>query len=130
MSKKDVNDGLFSDSLNEQLNKTEADNQEIDPVEVIVLNQLMGASEEVRNAPKVRVIIHNQEGPSGDQPVFVSVNGMGYSIPREIPTLIPKPILEALQNAAEVKYYREQTGEQQFGPVMERYVNRFPFSIV
>ena len=129
MTKKDTNgDDLLNDSLNEQLNKEESFNEEVDPVETIVLNQLMGAAEEVRSAPKKRIMIHNQEGPDGDKPVFVSVNGMGYSIPREVPTLVPVPIIEALRNAAEIKYYREQTGDHQFGPVIERSVQRFPFS--
>ena len=100
------------------------DDDEKDP---IVLNQIMGAAEEVRNAPKVRIVMHNQD--SDDKPVFVAVNGMGYSIPREIPVVIPRPILVALENAVETKYYREERDGKPFGPILERHIRRFPFSV-
>jgi len=100
------------------------------PDEALILNQLMGAAEEIRNAKKVRVIMHNQEGSDGNQPVFVAVNGMGYSIPREVPVIIPEPVLKALEDAVETKYFREEKDGQFFGPIQERHVRRFPFSVL
>lgn len=103
---------------------------EIQSDEALVLNHMVGGtSESVRNSPKVKIIIHNQDGETGNQPVFVSLNGMGYSIPREIPVLIPLPIVEVLKHCVETKYIREQRDGQQFGPVLERQVNRFSMSI-
>jgi hypothetical protein len=98
--------------------------------ETIILNQLLGSAEEIRNAKKVRIMMHNQEGALGNQPVFVSVNGMGYSIPRDVPVVIPVPILKALEDAVETKYYREEIGGVFVGPMLERQVRRFPFSII
>ena len=101
-----------------------------DKIDAIVLNQLLGSAEEIRNAKKVRIIMHNQEGILGNQPVFVSVNGMGYSIPRDVPVVIPVPILKALEDAVETKYYREESNGVFIGPMLERQVRRFPFSII
>jgi hypothetical protein len=98
--------------------------------ETIILNQLLGSAEEIRNAKKVRIMMHNQEGALGNQPVFVSVNGMGYSIPRDVPVVIPVPILKALEDAVETKYYREESNGVFVGPMLERQVRRFPFSII
>ena len=123
MAKENVNERV--EPIEPEL-EVDFDNEE-DP---IILNQLMGAAEEVRNAPKVKIIMHNQEGQSGDQPVFVAVNGMGYSIPRDVPVILPLPIVKALEDAVEVKYYREEQDGQHFGPIKERPVRRFPFSIM
>lgn len=94
------------------------------------VNALMGAADDVRNAPKVRITIHNQEGPNGDAPVFVAVNGMGYSLPREKVISVPRPIVTALENASEVRYYRDESNNQQFGAILERAVRRIPFTII
>lgn len=109
--------------------------------EVAEVNALMGEeeippieaqsdSDMIRKAKKRRIIIHNQEGPGGDQSVFVAVNGMAYNIPRDKPVMLPMPIIEALKNASETRYVREQDSGKDFGPVTERQVQRFPFSIL
>ena len=118
------------DGLNAAMEVEGVDLEDGGPDDAVILNQLMGAAEEVRNARKVRIIMHNQEGNNGDQAVFVACNGMGYSIPRETPVIVPEPILKALEDAVETKYYREEQNGQFVGPMLERHVRRFPFSVL
>lgn len=93
------------------------------------INAMMGAAEEIQKSPRVTILVHNQEGPAGDQAIFVAVNGVGYLIPRETPVSVPRPILAALENAVETKYYREQRDGQEFGPPLERTVRRYSFEV-
>ena len=98
--------------------------------EELFLNQIMGSESSVREAPKVKIILHNQDGPDGDKAKFVAVNGVGFSIPREVPVFVPQPIVVALENATETRYYREERDGQSFGPIITKEVRRFPFSIL
>lgn len=121
--------GIDQDAINSALAAgAEKKSKKSKKVEAEILNELMGSAEEVRNAEKVSIIIRNQGGPGGQDPVFVSVNGMGYQIPREKPVSIPKPILQALENAVEIQYFREEKDGRQIGPVLERKVPRFTLS--
>lgn len=80
--------------------------------------------------PRREITIFNQDGPSGDQSVFVAVNGRGFSIPREKPTLVPEAIIRALENAVETKYYREVDEQgREFGAIKERHVRRYNFTV-
>lgn len=102
----------------------------MDDDDLHVAKQALGDIEKIRTASKRIVLIHSQEGPGGDQSVFVAVNGMGYNIPRNIPVPLPEPVIAALDNAVEIHYSREQLdGKDSFGPVIERKVRRFPYSI-
>ena len=126
MAKKDfINNteepGSGGNNLNDMLDDPEK-------TEIDIIDALMGAAEEVRNSPKTKIRIHNQEGPDGDKPVFVAVNGMAYSLPREMVLIVPVPIVEALHNAVETRYYRDDSGGRDFGPILERKVPRIPFS--
>ena len=78
---------------------------------------------------RVKIIVHNQEGAMGTQPVFVALNGLGMYIPREVEVAIPESILAVLENATETRYYREVIDDVPKGPILSREVRRFPFSI-
>lgn len=46
-----------------------------------------------------RIVIRTQDGPGGNHPVYVQVNGYTIGIPRETPQDVPRPFVEALRNA-------------------------------
>lgn len=96
---------------------------------VLFAEKLVGTVEDVKSAKHIKILLHNQDGETGDQAVFVAAQGIGYSIPREKIVSVPEPILAALEDAVETKYYREEKDGQSFGPVLERTVRRFPFSV-
>jgi hypothetical protein len=90
-----------------------------------VVNEMMSDINEVRSAEKVTILIHSGAGKLGGEPVFVAVNGIGYSIPRDKPVSVPLPILLALENAKETRHYREEVDSKSAGPVIARQVPRF-----
>ena len=96
-----------------------------EPVVMAIKSQIVQLSSEKR----VKIIVHNQEGAMGTQPVFVALNGFGLYIPREVEVAIPESILAVLENATETRYYREVIDDVPKGPILSREVRRFPFSI-
>lgn len=74
------------------------------------------------------VIIQKSNEKLGDQPVWVSVNGVGMFIERGKKSRIKNRYVEALQNAIEVIYEQDQSDLK--APLIPREVHRFPFSIV
>lgn len=76
--------------------------------------------------PKVTIIISAQEGPGGDQPVPVSVNGRAMWIERAKPSAIPYPYYEALKNAVKVVYDPDPNG----GMKPPRNVQVYPFTVL
>lgn len=61
----------------------------------------------------VRIILHNADKPhGGDRPLFVGVQGNGYTIPREVEVDVPESVVEVLRNAVELRL-NEETGEHQ-----------------
>jgi hypothetical protein len=50
---------------------------------------------------KVNVIIHEQPGDGGNDAVFVSVNGVGYQIPRGVVCAVPVEVLHVLDNSVQ-----------------------------
>lgn len=89
-----------------------------------------GADELVRNAPKRMIILHNTGDAEGSKAAFFAVNGVGYMIPREKKVQVPLPVVEAIQNAVETHYYREEDERGPFGPVRSREVARFPLTVL
>ena len=53
---------------------------------------------------KVKLQIHVQDTPAGDQPVFASVNGKAMFIPRGEVVEVPYAFYEALNNAKQYRY--------------------------
>lgn len=79
-----------------------------------------------------RKVVHifNQEGPGGDKPVFVAVNGRGFSIPRMKDVKLPVAVVSALENAVEDRYYRAQDEQgRDYGPILKTSIRRFNFSV-
>jgi len=110
---------------------------EVDAEAKQIINKAMDDSVIQKNQEKailqdddrVTIIVHNQEGAIGMQPVFVAVNGVGFSIPREKKVRVPKSIVHALENASETIYFKELDDDgRPHGPTLSREVRRFPFS--
>lgn len=69
---------------------------------------------------KVNIIIHEQEGDTGREAVFVSVNGVAYQIPRGIVCAVPVEVLHVLDNSVQKIYESLPNGETR-----ERTLRRF-----
>ena len=60
----------------------------------------------------VTIRIEKEKGKGGDAPVFVGLNGKGYTIPRGRPIKVPAPLCEVLDHALQTLYeYDDDTGE-------------------
>lgn len=70
------------------------------------------------------VTIHAAEGEDGNRPVFLSINGYAYQIPRGKPVQVPAEVVEVLSNAV-VSTYKVRGG----GEVEELQVPRYAFSV-
>lgn len=75
---------------------------------------------------KARIVIDRQDGPGGDRPVFVAVNGSSILIPRGEPVLVGIPYVEALTNATMTLFDQNpETGE-----ITARDVPVHPFRVL
>lgn len=76
----------------------------------------------------VRIMVHTKDGPGGERPVPVAVNGSLMLIPRGQEVWVPSRYVEALEHAEEYAYeeYRDGTG----GLKAPRRVKAYPFSYV
>lgn len=73
---------------------------------------------------KVRVTFFPQDGDDGDKSIFASLNGYAYNIPRDIPVVIPKELLEIFENGNATLMSTDSRGE-----VKTRIVKRFQYSV-
>lgn len=78
-----------------------------------------------RDAPKVVVMIFNQEGAVGTQKVFVGWNTKGMLIERGKPQPIPFPYYEVLKNCIETQTYQDDKGED-----VTNDVQAYPFQVL
>ena len=69
---------------------------------------------------KVNIIIHEQDGDTGREAVFASVNGVAYQIPRGIECAVPVEVLHVLDNSVQKIYEAMPNGETR-----ERTLRRF-----
>jgi len=69
---------------------------------------------------RIRVVFHNQEGPGGNEDVFVSVNGQAYLIKRECEVSLPPEVLRVVEDARQTVF---EPGES--GRCVTRQVPRF-----
>jgi hypothetical protein len=76
--------------------------------------------------PMVTIMIPQQEGADGSQPVWVSVNGRGLFIERGKPQTVKKRYVDALRNAVRTEY--SQADAQ--APIVARDVPSYPFSVI
>lgn len=83
------------------------------------------AKNDIRDKGRVRVIFHSQEGPGGNDDVFVSVNGKAYLIKREHEVDLPREVLHAVENARQTVF---EPGSE--GRVLPRRVSRFAYSVL
>jgi len=74
----------------------------------------------------VKIIIAQQDGPGGKEPVVVGVNGRVARIERGKEVLVPIEYIEALKNANKVTYDKGPNGE----PINPSFVPTHPFSIL
>lgn len=74
-----------------------------------------------------RILIQEQEGAGGRDPVPVSVNGTAMLIPRGKPVDVPARYVEALTNAVQWQYDTDEEGRMLPDP---RKVPSYPYSVV
>lgn len=74
---------------------------------------------------KITINIAKQDKVGGGDPVFVGVQGVGYTIPRGINIDVPAPVVEVLNNAIQERVYQDDDGELHSESVMT-----YPFQTV
>lgn len=78
----------------------------------------------VKKVKKFRIIVSNQEGVEQTEFVKVQVDGVMYTLPREIEVVVPEIVVEVLNNAVVTRYTQE--GDK----MVERKARRFPFQVL
>jgi len=78
---------------------------------------------------RTKIIIHESQNPNAVNPVFVGVNGIGYTINRGEEVEVPVGVVEALNNARETLYDRkkDELGREYLSA---RQALSYPFSIL
>ena len=74
---------------------------------------------------RVMINIAKQDKPGGGEPVFVGVQGVGYTIPRGINIKVPASVVEVLKNAKQDRVYQDEDGELQSEEVLT-----YPFQVI
>jgi len=77
-----------------------------------------------KKSKKFRIIVSNQEGVEQTEFVKVQVDGVMYTLPREIEVVVPEIVVEVLSNAVVTRYTQE--GDK----MVERKARRFPFQVL
>lgn len=78
-----------------------------------------------KNQKRLTINIAKQDKPGGGEPVFVGVQGVGYTIPRGINVEVPAPVVEVLKNAVQSKVYQDEDGNLHSEDVLT-----YPYQIV
>lgn len=85
-----------------------------------------GSAAKGKKAKYITINIGKQATPGGSDPVFVGVQGVGYTIPRGIDVDVPATVVEALKNAMQdIVTQDEETAE-----LLHEDVLSYPFQIV
>lgn len=94
------------------------------------LNEAFNTEVNARGEKTVRIMIHSQEKPGGDDPVPVSVNGKLIYIPRNKPVYVPEAYVEVLSHAEEFIYaeFNPDVNGGMGGLTKPRIVLSYPFS--
>lgn len=95
-----------------------------DQVEAVSTAVTGSAHDDALSGDKVSITIYEQEGEMGREAVFVSVNGVGYQIPRDVRSSIPVEVLHALENCVQDIHESLPTGEMK-----RRSLRRFNFIV-
>lgn len=121
--KKDLLPGLIAEIKAEAMAIARAEAAEDYAEEVAELKQ---AEAVVKAQPKYRLVIYQQEGPEGKEPVFVGVNGYGYMIRRGEEVIVPRGVVSVLEEAVEIQVTKnDKTGDD-----VETPIKRFSFHAV
>lgn len=81
----------------------------------------------LKKGGKTAVInIAKSPGPNGSEPVFVGVQGVGYTVPRGIDITVPQSVVVALKNAVQ----HNVTQDIESGEIHKEEVLSYPFSVV
>lgn len=72
-----------------------------------------------------RVVIQQQDGPGGKEPVDVNLNGFRIRIPRNVECDIARPFVDVLRHAVETRFERGDNGEE-----VQREVPRYNWQII
>lgn len=73
----------------------------------------------------VTISIAKSDKPGGDEPVFVGVQGVGYTIPRGINIDVPASVVEILKNAMQDLVTQDEDGE-----IHHNHVLAYPYNII
>lgn len=99
------------------------DPEEVAPAQA---GKLGVGQEQFPDAEKIKINIPATEGPGGDDPVWVAVNGRGMWIPRNQDCEIAKPYAEVLNHATKRIYLTDENSMI----VGSRDVPQYPYQVV
>lgn len=71
------------------------------------------------------IMIPKAVGPEGSEPVFVGVQGVGYTIPRAVNVDVPESVVEVLKNAIQ-----DIVTQDEDGVIHHDYVPAYPFTVI
>jgi hypothetical protein len=94
------------------------------------INEAFNTEINSKGEKTVRIQIHAQDKPGGDEPVPVGVNGKLIWIPRNKPVFVPEAYVEVLSHAEEFIYaeYNPDANNGLGGLPVPRTVKSYPFS--
>jgi len=90
----------------------------------VVVDELIAEPVVVKKPKKFRILVSNQEGVEQTEFVKVQVDGVMYTLPREVEVVVPEIVVEVLNNAVVTRYAQEG------GLMVERKARRFPFQVL
>lgn len=85
---------------------------------------------EIRNAPRVSVLIPASQEPGGELPVKVAVNGYACVIPRDVPCEVPRPILGVLLDAKTTRFEQEGKPDPETGQMVFKEIKSMRFPVL
>lgn len=81
-------------------------------------------ADDALSGDRVRVTFFEQDGPGGKEPVFASLNGFAYHIPRNVQVDLPVEVLAIFDNANETRYEKGKDGAD-----VPRIIKRFSYQV-
>lgn len=112
---------MSEDTMRARIAQHEAEHSDGPPPERIDGSALEGKS----NFRYVTINIAKQDKPGGSEPVFVGVQGVGYTIPRAKNIDVPSPVVEVLKNARQDMVTQNEEGEIEHAEVLT-----YPFMVI
>lgn len=101
---------------------------QIDPpmAEILTKHDRVAQNAGSRKTKSVIINIAKSDKPGGSDPVFVGVQGVGYTVPRGIDIAVSPAIVEVLKNAMTDLV----TQDTESGELLHNEVTTYPFSVV